>query len=83
MKKKKSSTFLEEYIVRYDRQKMDGYWENNQYMDISVPCQHGVREKNNHEKAEKEFFRVCQVSNSFLIRGVQYKQIRIVSTTYC
>lgn len=44
-------TFNEEYIVKVNYQKDDGYWVIGEVVDVSVPVEHGVNEKNNHNRA--------------------------------
>lgn len=52
MKKKRPTvTFNEEYEVKYDYQKPDGYWVFSNIETFSVPVMHGVNEKNNHNRA--------------------------------
>ena len=57
MKKQKNrnQTFLEQYEVQYDYQKEDGYWVFSATADVFVEVEHGVNEKNNHDKAKKQF----------------------------
>ncbi len=43
--------FEEQYLVSIDYQKSDGLWVHNFEVVVLVSCQHGVGEKNNHDKA--------------------------------
>lgn len=60
-----SDTFTEEYTVKLNYQKPDGYWVWGHEAQINVQCQHGVDEKCNHEKAKKlaqKKYPGCQVT---------------------
>lgn len=44
-------TFKEQYTVKLNYKKPDGYWIVGEAIDVFVEVEHGVNEKNNHEKA--------------------------------
>jgi hypothetical protein len=70
MTKKKPDTFQEQYIVKLNYQKVDGYWDYGPEITVSVEVRHGVNEKNNHAKAAAQARKL-------------YPGAEIVSVTYC
>ena len=46
-------TFLEEYEVKLDYKKQDGYWICSHVESVHVELQYGDDEKNHHEAAKK------------------------------
>ena len=61
-----SKTFSEAYEVSLDYQKEDGYWVKSHKVIVLVEIQHGINEKNNHEKAEeiaKQMFTKCRINS--------------------
>lgn len=49
------NTFNEQYEIIYDYKKPDGFWAISAKETVMVKCQHGVNEKNNHNKAKEIF----------------------------
>lgn len=60
----------EEYIVRFQYQKDDGFY-TTETKEVLVPIPRNGEEKNSHDKAEK------------IIRDKKYKNLTIISVTYC
>lgn len=59
------TTITEDYEVRLDYQKPDGYWVFSHRERVTVQSMHGVDEKDNHAAAEavaKQKFPGCRVS---------------------
>jgi len=48
-------TFAEEYQIRYNYQKPDGFWVYGAITNVFVDVKHGVNERNNHDQAKKIF----------------------------
>jgi hypothetical protein len=69
-KKLKDQILKEAYKVSFDYKRPDGYWSCSIYDYVLVPVEHGMIEKNNHEKAAD------------IIRKL-YPECRINSVTYC
>lgn len=76
MKKKKTGTFQEGYIVKYNIKKPDGFWDIGREEDVFVTVKHGVNEKCNHERAEKDF----RKSKNTLVQ--REDDLKIISVTY-
>lgn len=66
----KTKTFKETYNVKLNYQKPDGYWVIGHEEVFQVEVRHGVKEKNNHDKAEA-------------IALLKYPGAVIVCVTYC
>ena len=76
MKKKKTDGwFREQYEVKFDYQKHDGYWVFGNIETFIVPTDHGHNEKNNHDKARA----VAQ----WELEKRGYRKLEITSVTYC
>ena len=45
--------FEEEYLVKINYQKPDGYWKVGHIESVCVKVKHGVNERANHEEAAK------------------------------
>jgi hypothetical protein len=59
-------TFKEEYIVILDYKKPDGFWVISHELTVFVDVEHGINEKNNHDKARriaKKQFPGCRIKN--------------------
>lgn len=64
--------FTEPYIIKFNLLKKDGYWEIGKEIQIDLKIKHGDNEKNNHNKAEKEFKKLFK-----------NREFKIISITYC
>jgi hypothetical protein len=55
--KKQKGFVSEQYLIRYNIQKNDGYWTYGAEEDIEILSEK-EKEKDNHEGAEKEFLKL-------------------------
>lgn len=62
--------YLEQYVVKLNYQKDDGYWVTGHTEDIFVKVKHGSNEKNNHDKAKNMALK-------------KFPKSKIISVTYC
>ena len=65
-----SKYFMEQYDVKLNYQKDDGYWVIGHIENIFIKVKHGVNEKNNHDEAKR-------------IALHKFPKSKIVSVTYC
>lgn len=63
------NTSMEQYFVKLNYQKPDGYWVFGKIIEISVEVVHGVNEKNNHDEAIR-------------VAKLEYPGCEIVSVSY-
>lgn len=68
---KKKNIFEELYIIKFEYQKEDGFYETSE-AEVLVDVFHGVNEKSNHDKAE----------NKFLLENKNLKNLTIKCVTY-
>jgi hypothetical protein len=72
--KNKAAAHNEQYIIRYDYLKPDGYWLRHQYMDIEINLSNHPNEKNNHDAA----YSLAEEKLKEL-----YKQFKITRVSLC
>ena len=46
---------MEEYVIKYNLKKPDGYYSYGEVTSVFVPVKHGINEKCNHVEAIKLF----------------------------
>ena len=72
MKTKKDNYFVETYTIKGTYQKVDGFYTSFEKTQ-GVKIEHGVNEKNNHEKAKELFLKENKHLKDLEIHSVIYQ----------
>ena len=75
--KKKTYSFNEEYIIKYNIKEKNGLWRIGEEEEISVAILNPKQEKNSHQRAGESFL------NKKKSLGYNDKDIKIICITYC